>query len=278
MKVRRRPISRMRVMARRQRVDVAYGAVVLVMLAIIGLDASQHPSLQVARRSAVDSFMPVAHAVVAPVVALADMAFDLKSLANLQTENARLAQLNQQLLSWRDTAYSLRQQNEALRSLVNAAPQPTPHFISAPIIGAARSGFQHNLVVGAGSAAMVRSGHVAISAQGVLGRVTEVGQNTARVMLLNDYNSRLPIMLQRTGLQAIVAGDNSPQLVLRFVGAGDDVRVGDRVVSAAVGGFVPAGVPVGVVTGFSNGAWRVAPVARPETSPWVQLIDLPSTP
>ncbi len=58
-----------------------------------------------------------------------------------------------------------------------------------------------------------------------------VGRNTARVILLTDSNSRIPVTIQPSGQRAILSGDNSNLPPIEFLESPELVRPGDRVVS-----------------------------------------------
>jgi rod shape-determining protein MreC len=74
-----------------------------------------------------------------------------------------------------------------------------------------------------------------------------VGERTARVILVTDSNSRLPVTIQPSGQKALLSGDNSPLPPLEFIEDTDEVRPGDRVVTSGDGEVFPAGLLVGQV-------------------------------
>ena len=88
---------------------------------------------------------------------------------------------------------------------------------------------------------------------GLVGRISGVGQNTSRVILLSDASSRVPASVQPSGQRAMVAGDNSSAPLLDFLENSDLVRPGDRVVTSGDGGVFPAGVLIGSVAADPDG-------------------------
>ena len=85
-------------------------------------------------------------------------------------------------------------------------------------------------------------GQAAITGEGLVGRLTEVGDRAARVLLITDLNSRIPVVVEGAHANAVLAGDNSerPRLDLS-VAAPDAVKIGDRVVTSGEGGVFPPG-------------------------------------
>jgi rod shape-determining protein MreC len=92
---------------------------------------------------------------------------------------------------------------------------------------------------------------------GLVGRIAGVGETTARVLLLTDPTSRIPVTIQPSGQRAMLMGDNTPAPALGFVDDPSVVRAGDRVVSSGDGGLFPAGLLVGQVAVARDGRPRV---------------------
>jgi len=92
---------------------------------------------------------------------------------------------------------------------------------------------------------------------GLVGRISGVAKNTARVILATDASSRIPAIIQPSGQTAIVAGDNSAAPPIDFLENPDLVRPGDRVVSSGDGGVFPAGLLIGQITADPGGRLRV---------------------
>ena len=76
------------------------------------------------------------------------------------------------------------------------------------------------------------------------------------MLLLNDLNSRIPVLVGTAGMRAIASGDNSAELTLDFLPDGASPYAGDEVYTSGSDGVLPRGLRVGVVTG-SAGAFKV---------------------
>jgi rod shape-determining protein MreC len=82
---------------------------------------------------------------------------------------------------------------------------------------------------------------------GLVGRISGVGQDTSRVVLLTDTSSRIPVTIHPSGQTAILGGDNSLNPPLDFIDDSNLVRPGDRVTTSGDGGVFPADLMVGQV-------------------------------
>jgi rod shape-determining protein MreC len=100
----------------------------------------------------------------------------------------------------------------------------------------------------------------AVNERGLVGRVIEVGRRSARILLLTDFNSRVPVMVEPSRDQAVLAGDNSRAPGLVFLPINPRLSVGDRVVTSGRGGVLPPGLAVGVVSVIADGKVAVTPL------------------
>jgi rod shape-determining protein MreC len=129
------------------------------------------------------------------------------------------------------------------------------------------------ILVNVGSADRVARGQAVITGEGLVGRLTEVGTRAARVLLINDLNSRIPVTVESTHGNAVLAGDNSERPRLIYLAAGDAVKVGDRVVTSGEGGVFPPGLPVGVVAAIDAVGPRVEPYVDMSQLTYVMVVD-----
>jgi rod shape-determining protein MreC len=109
------------------------------------------------------------------------------------------------------------------------------------------SPFRQSVLVNVGTRDGVRDGWATMDGIGLVGRISGVGERSARVILLTDSNSSIPISVQPSGHRALLTGDNSVAPLLEFVESPELIRPGDQVVTSGDGGVFPAGLLVGHV-------------------------------
>lgn len=109
--------------------------------------------------------------------------------------------------------------------------------------------FRHRFLLDRGRDAGIERGDGLMDALGVVGQVSAVGPGTAFAILITDPSHALPVEVSRTGLKSIAYGTGeSDRLLLPNLPLSADLQVGDRLLSTAVGGRFPAGLPVAEVT------------------------------
>jgi rod shape-determining protein MreC len=130
-----------------------------------------------------------------------------------------------------------------------------------------------NVLVNAGAGDGVARGQAALTGEGLIGRVSEVGSRTARILLLTDLNSHIPVSVERTGQRAMLDGDNSDRPRLVFLDPKATIEPGDRVITSGSGGVFPPGLPVGIVASTENGVIRLETYAELSRLQMVRVVD-----
>ena len=161
-------------------------------------------------------------------------------LWTLQAENARLRAENEQLRRWQSIALALDAAEPGLKASLHWIPQPTPSFVTVPVVADAGGEYAKAVLLAVGPHHAVHRGEIALDDAGLVGRVTEVGERTARVLLITDMNSRIPVMLENSHAHAILVGTNGPYPRLIYWPEGSPPQEGERVVTSAAGQRVPA--------------------------------------
>ncbi len=220
-----------------------------------------------------DAAAPLLEALAQPVATMASGVRHVEGVFDLYRENERLREENARLLQWQDVARRLETENAGLRDLTKFVPEGAPRFISAQIIADSGGAFARSVLVSAGGREGVTRGQAAVTGEGLVGRVAEVGGRAARILLLTDLNSHIPVMLDSSRERAVMAGDNSDQPRLLYLPINVTAKPGERIVTDGSGGIFPPGVPVGVVASVDSGIVRVEPYADLSRMEYVRIVD-----
>jgi rod shape-determining protein MreC len=232
-------------------------------------------------RAGLDDLLAPAYAMIAPpVAALEHGTGAIGQLFDLEGENARLEAENAKLLQWQTVAMALEAQNDALKTALRYVPAPAPDFFTADVVADLGGVYARSVLVvlppasQAGAASLV--GAIAMDGRGVAGRVVEAGARSARVLLITDLNSRIPVALGIHGSPALMAGTNGTNPALLYWAPGQPPAEGDMVLTSAVGGAFPPGLPVGVVHYNAQNDPVVLPLADIEALRLLRLFIYPS--
>lgn len=200
-----------------------------------------------ARAQLSDLLAPVYAVLARPVGTVRSIVDEVRGLIALRTENARLREENERLRRWYDAARALEAENLALRAVLHAPVEPTPQFTTVRVVADVGGAYARSALVALEPRHGVRKGQVAVDRAGLVGRISEVGSRSARLLLVTDINSRIPVQVERNGTRALLAGTNSPRPRLQHWTGPEQPQPGDRIVTSAEADAMPAGLPVGIV-------------------------------
>ena len=222
-----------------------------------------------------DVAVPVLTLISSPLAGVRDGLDRVAELLAVHHENARLREENRRLGALHAEVARLTVENRSLRHLLGVAgEEPAKGRRSARVVGDSGGGFVRALLLGAGSEHGIAVGMAATTPEGLVGRVVDVGRRSARVLLITDFNSRIPVVVAGSGDEAILEGDNSSQPVLRFLPLDPGFAAGDEVLTSGRGGMLPPGLMVGRITAAVDGNVRVRPLVDWTRLDYVALLDL----
>ena len=251
----------------------AYLTLVLSTIALMFLGKIDAVVVEKARVVVTDSMAPILDAVSRPVEAVNKVIQEAHDLYALRVQNVELKTDRERLLQWQAVARRLEAENETLRGLLNFVPDRDPGFVTARVIADTAGSFANSLILNAGDRVGIRKGQAAVSGEGLVGRVADVGRRSSRLLLITDINSRIPIMVQPGGARAIMAGNNTGMPKLVHLSPGFSVAAGDRVVTSGHGGAFPQGLPVGVIASNDENGIAVQPYTDQERLQYVRILD-----
>ncbi len=231
----------------------------LLLVALTGLFLLwriDSPRVERLRVALVDATIPRIEGLMTPVTALADMAAGFRSYARLYEQNQELRRELQQMRAWKEAALQLEQKNARLLELNNVKLDAALTYVTGSVVADSGSPFRQSVLLNVGRNDGIRDGWAAMDGIGLVGRISGIGARTARVVLLSDPASAIPVTIQPSGQGALLVGDNTAFPVIDFLENADRVRPGDRVVSSGDGGVFPAGLLVGQVAKTADNRLR----------------------
>lgn len=247
---------------------------ILASFALIVLGKADTVVVERLRVQLADALAPFFDLVSRPASGFGRVSEEVREISAIRAENERLREANTRLLRWQEVARRLEAENQQLRGLMNVTPEPTVSYVSARIIADSGGAFVRSVLVNAGARSGAARGQAAVMDHGLVGRVVEVGERAARVLLLTDLNSRVPVMLEDSRERAVLAGDNGPQPRLLYLPSRRDApTAGERVVTSGHGGVFPPGIPVGSTAIAEDGSTRVALYADFDRLEFLRLVD-----
>jgi rod shape-determining protein MreC len=254
----------------------AFGLLLAAAVGLLILGKADTLLAERIRTAVMDAAQPVFDVVSRPVSTFHRARESVQQAFFVYEENARLREENTRLKQWQDVARRLEPENARLRRLLAAGVAPPNTFITARVVADTSGPFVRTMLLSAGERDGVEKGQPVIGEGGFVGRLSEVGSRSARILLLTDLNSRIPVVVEGAGTRAVLAGDNSRLPRLEYLPAGSELRVGDRISTSGDGGLFPPGLPIGQIVSVSDGSARVQPFVDLDRLEFVRVVSFES--
>ncbi|WP_170475111.1 rod shape-determining protein MreC [Ruegeria arenilitoris] len=233
------------------------GLLVLCLLGIFVVWRIDSPRVERFRAQVVDTVVPSMEWAMVPVTAAVNLARDFQSYQRLSEQNQELRSELRRMRAWKEAALQLEQENARLLDLNNVRLDARLTYITGVVMADSGSPFRQSVLLNVGERDGILDGWATMDGIGVVGRISGVGADTARVILLTDASSAIPATIQPSGQTALIIGDNTASPAVEFLENRELVRPGDRVVTSGDGGVFPGGLLIGQIAIDPGGRLRV---------------------
>ena len=268
----------------RRRQDSAFFAYVLAIagalvgIALLVVSSFNPPAFAALRMTVASVAAPVASGLDATVGVVRAVPDAIGSWFRVHGENAELrAQVARDarlLTRARVMAYD----NRRLRALLALRDRSEDVVVTARLVASSATSARRFALLNAGRFQGVRPGMPVRGPVGLVGRVLETGPIAARVLLVTDPESLVPVRRTRDGLPALAAGRGDGRVDIRSVNA-TNVRFqpGEMFVTTGTGGIYPPGIPVAAIAASAIDSAIAVPIAAPDALDFA-LVERPFLP
>lgn len=180
-------------------------------------------------------------------------------------ENARLKEQvtedRRQLTRARAIAY----ENVRLKKLLSVREPGIETIATARIVSSSPSSTRRYGLIYAGLIQGVHAGMPVRAPDGLIGRVLEAGPDTARVLLLIDPESIVPVRRTKDGAPGFATGRGDGMLDVKPIALGNaEYGPGDVLVTSGSGGIFPPNIPVAKVVSSNRDGVLAKPFESPD--------------
>lgn len=232
-------------------VVVGLGAAMLGVLAI-QTSSTVREGIDVSRRSMDGAAVALAKLTASSAGQQVKVGKDSQAAARIAALQDEVAELRR----WKDLAETMAIRMERYETLLNLVGETQAPAVTARVVAEERGPFAATRIANAGAAEGIREGFAAINDNGLVGRVVRVGEHTSRILLVTDFNSRIPVMGSKSGDRALLVGDSGGGARLAEAETPDAIVEGELWVTSGDDGQLPLGVRVGTAH-FAGGEWRI---------------------
>lgn len=226
------------------------------------------------RQLATDIVYPVTYVVTRPIEWIQQGFTIARDYFSLRSDNLRYQVELERLRDVERENQLLKQKLENYQMLLGGQGEAKTDSVAANVMFDPGGPFVRTYVIDTGRNSGITVGDPVIGMSGLVGRIVSVGALSSRVLLLTDLNSRIPVRVEPSGFNAILAGTNTSRPKLLFYSEEVSFADGDRVLASGLGGQIPRNTMIGRVRTGPAGNPRVELSEKPENLNIVRVMKL----
>jgi rod shape-determining protein MreC len=188
------------------------------------------------------------------------LSHQIEQLKGVYQENKKLHQMVMELTLENYKLKEKHLENSRLRALLEFRSELRYQVIPAEVVAAEpnRPPGTGSVLINKGKEEGIKRNMPVLNLHGLVGKIEEVFPHRSTVQLMLDPNFRVSALDQRSRVFGVIKPQPGHGLLLKLdnVPAREDVRLGDEVVSAGLGGVFPVGIRIGVVTRVEEQTFR----------------------
>ena len=144
-------------------------------------------------------------------------------------------------------------ENEKLRNLINE--NINSEEVLAKVLIDKESPYLKSIILNKGSKDKIKIGMAIMDGAYLVGQIIEVNYTNSRALLLSDLNSKIPVILQPSWMQAVASGTGKNYGLIEYTKEDlnkENSEMEKVIYTTGLGGLFKSGIPVGKISKNSN--------------------------
>ena len=141
-----------------------------------------------------------------------------------------------------------KSENKRLKLLIDEENLSSKEYLLSKVLLDQQSPYLKSVIVNKGFKHGIKLGVAVKEKSYFIGKIINVNFLTSRVLLASDLNSKIPVIIEPSGTNAILSGQgHNDYAELEFLPKVKKIKEGDVVYTSGVDGIIPAAIPIGKV-------------------------------
>ena len=183
-----------------------------------------------------------------PFVYIKDKYYLLQDHLGMYEQFKFLTEKNYDIESLKNQIEFYKGENLRLKQLIDERNIYSEKYLLAKVLLDQQSPFLKSMIINKGYKHGVRLG-VAVKDQSYyVGKIINVNLLTSRILLASDLNSKIPVVVEPGGVNAILSGNGNNNFAdLEFLPKLNDIKEGAIVYTSGIDGIIAPAIPIGKV-------------------------------
>ena len=222
-------------------------ALIIASIILLSLEANNSNIINIFRSVIKDIIYRGTFVISAPSNAINATSNYIKNHYNLYNKHELLKLKIQKLENINNEINYLKTENLKLKETIEYNKIFEKESTISKILVDEKSPYLKSVILNKGTNSGFKIGMAVLDGLYLIGRITEVNYLSSRVLLIADLNSKIPVIIEPNGYQAIMAGIGENKAILEFLPTKHELVEGNVVYTSGSDGILEPGIPIGKV-------------------------------
>ena len=222
-------------------------ALIIASIILLSLESFNSKTLNFARSAIKDVIYRASFITSIPGNIIAPMYSTIQSHFKIYEQYELIKLELQQLKNQQNQIDYLKIENDKLKKVIDDTNIYNYKTITSKVLVDKESPFLKSVILNKGFNSGLKKGMPVLKGPYFVGRITEVNYLSSRVLLISDLNSKIPVLIEPRGYQAIMSGTGGDLALLDFLPKNHQLEAGNLVYTSGTGGIFFSGIPIGRV-------------------------------
>jgi len=222
-------------------------ALIVASIILLSIEAINSKSLNFIRSSVKDVIYRTSFIASIPNNSISSVFTKIQNYFEVYEEYEIVKSKLQQLENQKNKINYLKIENDKLKKIIDDTDAYSYESVTTKVLVDKKSPFLKSVILNKGFNSGLKKGMPVLDGSYFVGRITEVNHLSSRTLLINDLNSKIPVLIEPMGYQAIMSGNGDKTALLEFLPKNYQLEVGNLVYTSGTGGIFFSGIPIGKV-------------------------------
>ncbi|MBO6491387.1 MAG: rod shape-determining protein MreC, partial [Pelagibacteraceae bacterium] len=222
-------------------------ALIIASIILLSLEAVNSKSLNFVRSTIKDVVYRISFVASIPGDSITSAFTNIQNYFEVYEQYEIVKSKLQQLENQQNQVNYLKIENDKLKKIIDNSDIYNYESVTTKVLVDKKSPFLKSVILNKGFDSGFKKGMPVLDGPYFVGRLTEVNYLSSRALLINDLNSKIPVLIEPMGYQAIMSGTGDKLALLEFLPKNYQLEAGSVVYTSGTGGIFFPGIPIGRV-------------------------------
>ena len=201
------------------------------------------------RAKSINTIYSITSIVSSPISLIKNGLKNIYEIQNIYEENQRFKEMQLLDSTGFQEMVSMKLKIAQYERLLNATSDIEFDYRTSRIVSDFSNNFNSTLIVNSGKKENIKVDMPVLGSNGIIGRISHVGESLSRVLLISNIDSRIPVIISEEGYHGMLIGQGRENPIIDFVEHIEKISIGDLITTSGKGGIFPPFQLIGQVVG-----------------------------